>query len=259
MVTNSNQIKYFETQEISRKLLKQIKRHPFLDEQVIEYNKKHSYFAIENCITFLLENIMVEYKPSIEQIHWKNNVRKKEIIQSVALKEALDIIIEYVNIDSRISMGRFMVNSAPEFKGKDIKYVHTFDYSLIISPAQLESYKSVLFSEKNHDCITTYYLDYIFRFPIELSEFEKIVFYFIMFLTDEIYPINATSGEVLRFVQQINEIVRIRYIDFNKSFIQALLYLFSIDEELLGCSNSIYEDIKLNNEMLRDQIDAMGS
>lgn len=259
MKINSNDIKDFETQEISRKLLKQIKHHQHLDKQVIEYNNKYSHFPFENCLTFLLGKIMVEYQPSIEQIHWKNGVREKEIIEGIANKEALSIIIDYLNTESKISMGRFMVTNDPELKGKDIKYVHSLDFSLICSPAQLKSYTSIIFSKENHECIISYYLDYIYRFPIELSEFEKIFFYFLTILTKGKYPIIITCADSLYFVLEINKNVKMSCINMNGTLIQALIHLISVDDDLLKCSNLIYAEIKHNDDLLGDQVDTIAS
>lgn len=259
MKTKSSEIKDFKFKEISQKLFNRIINHQHISEQVREFDNKSPHNPFGNNLTFLLGKSMVRHQSSIEQIHWNKGANEQKIIEGIAQKEILSIINDYLNTESQVEMQRFMVNHDTEFKGKDLKYVYRFEYGLICTPDQLESYTSFLFSEENYECIISYYLDYIYRFPIQLTEFEKIFFYFLTILFNEIYPTNVTSGEVIDFVFNINEIVKMRYIDLKDRLIQTLIHLISIDDELLQCSNTIYADMKHHFDLLRDQFNAMAS
>jgi len=259
MKTNSNDIKDFELNEISQKLLRQILNHQNIDNRIEKYNEKYPHYPFENILSHLFEKAIVKYQSSIEQLHWINGVREEEIKDNGVIEENLNIINDFLNIESNLSMRRFMVNNAPEFKDKDIKDVHTIDFSLVCSLEQLELFNSVLFSKENHEIIISYYLDYIYRFPIKLPVFEKNLFYSLIFLTNTKYPTNVTSANSLSCVQEINQFVRMKYIDLNDPIIQAFFHLICIEDELLKCSNAIYMDIKHNHDLLRRQFDAMAS
>jgi len=81
-------------------------------------------------------------------------------------------------------------------------------------------------------------------FPITLTEFEIIFFYFLLFLTKEKYPGDESYGDTIYFVMRIDNIVKMRYIDIHNRLILALLNLIYTDEELSIHSHEIYHDFK---------------
>jgi len=257
-----NEIKSFSHEELSQKLLDRIISHQDIKDLIGTYNTIHPY-PFERSLLFKLGQSMVKHSSPIDIISWKAGIKERGIINANDKEETavdtLNIINEYLNAESRLAMKRIMVYSDVEFEGKVLKNVTCYDYSLIDPHGQFESYESLLFVIENHASLISYYLDYIYYFPVTLDEFEKFFFYFLTFLTHEKYPANDQINESLKFVKDMNEIVEMRYIDINDRLILAFIHLISTESELSECCNSIYKDIKHNDDLIRKQFANMAS
>lgn len=69
------------------------------------------------------------------------------------------------------------------------------------------------------------------------------------------YPYGEHMHEANEYIDNINEIVKMRYIDMEDSFILSFLYILSIDEQLHKKSDTIYAEIKRNYDMTIDQFE----
>jgi hypothetical protein len=90
-------------------------------------------------------------------------------------------------------------------------------------------------------------------------EFEKTFFLFLTFLAENQYPNGSYYNESSRYIDDINEIVKMRYIDMEDSFILSFLYILSTEEQLHKKSETIYAEIKRNYDMLISQVENAAS
>ena len=262
MKNKIHEIKSFSSQVLSQKLLRQIISHQEINDLINEFNNKH-YYSFYDSLRFQLGRSMVKHCSPINLINWETGIREKEIINdnpnnSTTIK-TLDIINDFLNSESLNAMERINIYNNLANTGKTYHNPGSYDFSIVCSKDQLESYSSLLFSEENHEKIISYYLDYISLFPVTLYEFEKVFFYFLTFLTKEVYPANVQINEAFWFIRNINDIVKMRYIDINDRLILAIIHILSKDAELQSSCQSLYADIESNNDLTRAQFENMAS
>ena len=253
-----NKLKCFDPNDLSVKLLKAMLSHNELSMSIKEFNQKHNY-SFYDSLTFQLSWAMVKHCSPTEIIDWKTGVRDKNIINDTdnekTTRETFSIVNDFLSAESRKAMERILVYEDSEFDGQVFRNSPCHDYSIVCPEDQLESYQSLLFHQENHKCVISYYLDFMSLFPLTLQEFEKILFYFLTFLIKEDNPVNVQINEPLNIRSNINEILRMRYIDIDNRMVLAFLHLISMDKELSECCNAIYKDIKYNYDHTRRQFE----
>ncbi len=262
MKNKINKIKSFSSKELSQKLLKQIISHQDLKAIINEFNNK-SYYSFDDSLRFQLGRSMVKHCSPADAINWKNGVREKEVINddpnNSSNIETINIINDFLNAESRKSMERIKRYQVRNFNGKTYQNAPFYNFSIVCAEGQFENYSSWLFNKENHEILISYYLDYISRFPITLNEFEEIFFYFLTFLTKRVYPANVQIINSHRFIEDINKIVKMRYIDIEDTLILAFIYFISIDDELQESCSAIYNDTKYNNDLTIEQLANLAS
>ncbi len=259
---NSDEIKTYSTEELSAKMYDYFVSNKDIENRINEFNKNF-YYQFNNSLSFHLGRSMVKHCTPMDLVYWKTGIRNNGIMNDndndKTTIETLSIVNDFINAESKKAMKRILVYQDHEFNGKVFKNAPCYDTSIVCPAGQLENYKSLLFLKENQKCIISYYLDYISLFPVTLYEFEKVFFYFLTFLIEEEYPAKVQIIESLKFIKDINEIVKMRYIDISDRMILAFIHLISIDNELLGCCNVIYADIKHNDDLTRDQFENLAS
>ena len=255
-------IKTFEPRELSTKMLNAISQHKDILERINGFYNKF-LIPFDRSLLFHLSRTMVKHSSPTEIIEWNIGARENGIMNdndnAISTVETFKIVNDFINAESQKAMDRILTYCEHEFDGKVFKNSPCYDIKIVCPDGQLESYQSLLFYEENHECVIYYYLDFIYLFPLTIQEFEKFLFYFLTFLIEEEYPVNVKINESLNFIKNINEIVRMRYIDIDNRIILAFLHLICIDNELSECANLIYEDIKHNNDQLRMQFESLSS
>lgn len=255
-------IRNFSADELSQKLLHNILSHNDIEVKIKEFDAS-SYYHFNKSLGFQLGRVMTKHSNPMDLINWKVRVRDEGIMNdddnAKSTIETLNIVNDFLNAESQKAMERILVYRDHEFCGEIFKNAPCYDYSIVSPKEQLDHYSSFLFDEESFSIVFSYYLEFISLFPITLTEFETIIFYFLLFLTKEQYPAEKTYGEALDFVKRLSNIVKMRYIDIHNKLILAFLQLIYSDEELSDCSQAIYCDIKMKWEALCDQAFSIGS
>jgi hypothetical protein len=60
-------------------------------------------------------------------------------------------------------------------------------------------------------------------------------------------------------MRQINDIVKMRYINIKDRLILTFIHLILVDNELSSCSNAIYNEIKHYDDITREQLEDISS
>lgn len=256
--TYRSSVRRFSPDEISQKLQQRILSHQDIEIKIREFNV-NSRYQFDQSIKFQLGRAMVKHSNPIDIINWKIHVRNEGIMNDneneKVTRETFSIVNDFLSAESRKAMERILVYEDREFDGQVFRNSPCHDYRIVCPEDQLESYQSLLFHQENHKCVISYYLDFMSLFPLTLQEFEKILFYFLTFLIKEDNPVNVQINEPLNIISNINEILRMRYIDIDNRMVLAFLHLISMDKELSECCNAIYKDIKYNNDHTRRQFE----
>ena len=255
-------IRNFSAEELTQKLLHNILSHKDIEIKIKEFDAS-SYYQFNKSLGFQLGRVMTSHSNPMDIINWKVSVRDEGIMNDDGNAEStvktLSIVNDYINAESQKAMKRILVYRDHEFCGKIFKNAPCYDYSIVSPKEQLYHYSSFLFDEESFGIFRSYYLEYISLFPITLTEFEIIFFYFLLFLSKEQYPADKTYGDALDFVKRIGNIVKMRYIDIHNRLILAFLHLIYTYEELSEDSNAIYNDIKMKSDAIREQAFGIGS
>jgi hypothetical protein len=74
------------------------------------------------------------------------------------------------------------------------------------------------------------------------------------FLAVKQYPSYSDINDVLRYVGEINEIVKIRYIDINDRLIVSVIHVMETDSELQTTCRNINKEINDIVERARSQV-----
>jgi len=242
-----NEIRSFSPDEISQKLLLQILSHNDIKDKIQGFNE-NSWYQFSDSLTFQLGRAIIKHSYPSDIINWKIHIRDNGIMNDnenhETTRETFNIVNDFINAESQKAMKRILVYCDREFDGKIFKNAPTYDYDIVCSKEILNKKSSLLFDEESFSIVRSYYFEYISLFPITLTEFEIIFFYFLLFLTKEKYPGDESYGDTIYFVMRIDNIVKMRYIDIHNRLILALLNLIYTDEELSIHSHEIYHDFK---------------
>lgn len=188
---NYSGFKTYSPSELSTIYFDNILNNMETETSVNEFNKKYRY-PFRDSLSFQLGRSMVKHCSPTNLIKWKISIREKQIVNdSDANKttiETLSIVNEFLRNMSHKAMDRIAYYRDQEFDGKIYNNVRVLDYSVIITPEQFPTYRSILFNDKNQEVIMHYYFEFINWFPVTMSEFEKIFFLFLTFLTENQYP-----------------------------------------------------------------------
>lgn len=259
---NIGKIRKFSSLELSTKLLDAILRHEELTSKINDFNK-NTFYPFDKSLLFHLSRSMVKHCSPLEIISWKIGVRDNGIMNDndneTTTLETLSLVNDFINTESQKAMERILVYGDREFDGKILKNAPSCDFDIVCSKEMLDQHSSFLFDEESFRIVCSYYLEYISVFPITLTEFEIIFFYFLLFLTPETYPADESYGDAIYYVQRIDNIVKMRHIDIENRLILAILHLIYIDEELSEYSNKVYHDIKMKWDAICDQAFSIGS
>lgn len=259
---NYYEFKTYNPSELSAIYFDNLINNREIESLVNEFNKKHTY-PFRDSLSFQLGRSMVKHCSPVDLIEWKMSIREKQIVNDSDTDkttiETRSIVIEFLRNMSHKAMDRIAFYKDQEFDGMTLKNVRVLDYSVVITPEQFPKYRSILFNDKNQEVIMHYYFEFINWFPVTMAEFEKIFFLFLTFLAENQYPYGSHMNESSRYIDDINEIVKMRYIDMEDSFILSFLYILSIDEQLHKKSDTIYAEIKRNHDMTIDQFENLAS
>jgi hypothetical protein len=259
---NYSGFKTYNPSELSTIYFDNILKTLEIETRVNEFNKKFRY-PFRDSLSFQLGRSMVKHCSPTDLIEWKISIKEREITNNrdndKTTIETRSIVTDFIKAKSHIAMDRIVFYRDHEFDGKIFNNVRVLDYSVVITPEQFPNYKSILFNDKNREIIMHYYFEFIYWFPVTMAEFEKIFFLFLTFLAEDQYPHGSHMNDSRRYIDDINEIVKMRYIDMEDSFILSFLYILSIDEQLHKKSETIYAEIKRNYDMMIDQFENMAS
>jgi len=259
---NYSGFKTYNPSELSTIYFDNILNNVEIETRVNDFNKKYRY-PFRDSLSFQLGRSMVKHCSPADLIEWKIDIRKHEITNNSdndkTTIETRSIVTDFIKAKSHIAMDRIAYYRDQEFDGKIYNNVRVLDYSVVITPEQFPKYRSILFNDKNQEVIMHYYFEFINWFPVTMSEFEKIFFFFLTFLAENQYPYGSHINDSYRYIDDINEIVKMRYIDMEDSFMLSFLYILSTDEQLHKKSDIIYAEIKRNYDMTIDQFENAAS
>lgn len=255
--------KVFSTQELTLKIFNSMSEYKGIKDKIAEFDKIFNYPFLKS-LEFQLGRSMVKHCKAKEVINWKIVIRNNMIVNDndneKTTLETLSILTDYLNKESHSAMQRIKTECDHEFEGKLLTGMPCYDYNIVCPKGQLENYKSLLFQKENLQCIISYYLDFIELFPVTLQEFEKAFFYFLTFLNnEEKLIINSPIQDCWIRMRQINDIVKMRYINIKDRLILTFIHLILVDNELSSCSNAIYNEIKHYDDITREQLEDTSS
>jgi hypothetical protein len=257
-------IKYFSTEELTMKMFNSILNYNELRTRILEFDEYFQYTTFYESLVFEFEKAIMKYCSPIKRIKWEASMNIPWIINEIAYDpysvKMSCIIHDYISAESKKSMRRIMILRDITTPGGEILADKpVFDYSLVDPTGQFENYKWILFETINRDIIKHYYQSYLYYFPITLVEFEKVFFFFMTFSVAKQYPTITDLDDVFSLVKEINEVVRMRYIDLNDILIMSFMNLIQTDPELQKACKNIYEEIIYLNELRSSQVYGCGS
>lgn len=254
-----DQIKYFSNEELTMKMLNSILNYNELRTQILEFDEYLKYTTFFESLEFEFEKAIMKYCSPIERIKWEASMNLPWIMNEMdndpySIKFSC-ILHDYVRSESKKNMKRIMtLRDIATPGGKILEDKPVFDYSLIDPPGQFENYNWILFETINRDIIKHYYQSYLYYFPVTLVEFEKIFFFFLTFSVAKQYPSFTELDDVFSLIKEINEVVRMRYIDLNDILIMSFINLIQNDPELQKACNNIYKEVVYLNELRLSQV-----
>jgi hypothetical protein len=255
----SDEIKKFSSKEIVTKMYNSVISYKELETLINEFNNEFLNTTFKNKLAFQLEIAIMKLCSPVERIKWETSMRIPEIMDEIDndpyTRTIYCILNDFIKEESKKSMERILtIKDVMTPDGKILKDMRVYDYSNLDSHKQYDNYKSILFDVTNHDFIKQYYRDYLYFFPITLAEFERVFFFFLTFLAVKQYPQYTELNDIYNYKREINEILRMRYIDIHDRVIMALIHIINIDPELqLTCKN-IYKEIKDIEELTISQV-----
>jgi len=260
----ADEMRNFCTDELTMNLLHSVLKHKELETRVIEFNNNFRCTTFCKSLGFQLGRSMIKHCAPTEIIDWKIKARINEIMNNndddKTARETIIIMNDFINEESRERMKKIMVIrdlTTPD--GKILKDRPVYDFSILESHERMQDYRSILFDKGNYGLIKHYYCEYLYYFPVTLAEFERLFFFFLTFLAAKQYPSYTEINDVYSFVKEINEIIRMRYIDINDRLVMSFLNIIDTDPELQKTCRNIYSEINDINELTISQVFDSGS
>jgi len=256
---NPGEIKNFSTEELTTKMYDSVFSWKESETCIEEFNNNFPYTTFNKSLGFQLGRSMIKHCSPAERIDWKFKVRIKEIMNdndnNKTTVETLSIINKFIIAESKKSMERILfIRDIITPDGKILKDRPVYDYSSLDTNDQSNDTKSILFDVANNDLIKHYYCEYIYYFPVTQAEFERTFFFFLTFLAVKQYPSYTDINDVSRFVGEINEIIKMRYIDMSDKLIVSLIHVMETDPELQTTCRNINKEINDIVERARSQV-----
>jgi hypothetical protein len=208
---NNPGIKIFTTSELSSKIYGYLMNHNETADRINEFTNE-SFDRFEKSLRFQLVKSIVMHSSPKQIIECNNAVYDKENINDdnneESSEETLNIINDYLDAQSNEAMKRILVYIDLDFCGEILKNAPSHDFSIVCSMKQLSEYTSVLFSKENQEYVISCYLKYLYMFPMELSEFEKIFFYYLTLIIKDDF-IDATEVNYTdKYKMKINNVLK---------------------------------------------------
>jgi hypothetical protein len=248
-------IKLFTSSNLSQLVADEISRL-----KIVRFGKNFPGKDFTNKMSQYIMDALTKYSNPKAQI--KRKEEEMELgsrLDERQKSEIATIINEYLNEESKQAMQR-IENCRDRLANCDGSFITPeYDYRKVCPLDTLDNYQSELFHKGNYEIVMYYYLEYISRFPISLEEFEKRLFYFLTFHTDKKYPIGIEIIENLKFIDHINEILKMRFIDISDEVIMVVLNAISTVPVLAETSKLINDSIKRYKDFLYEQSQAMSS
>jgi hypothetical protein len=207
----------------------------------------------------------MKYSSPNERMKWESGYRIPMIMMDEVNNDPYTSLIDcilndFIRIESKKCMKRILIKKdILTGSGEILKDMSVFDYSIVDAHDQLKNYKSRLFEATNHDLIKYYYRNFIDYFPVTLTEFERTFFFFLTLLAEKQYPSYTDINDVYRYIGEINEILRMRYINLHDKVIMALVHLISDNPELHNTSENIFNEIKHIEDLTIEQFKNVSS
>jgi len=255
----TDEIKNFSTEELTTKMYDSVFSYKESETCINEFNNNFPYTTFNKSLGFQLGRSMIKHCSPAERIDWKFKTRIKEIMNDYdndkTTVETLSILNDFIIAESKKSMERILfIRDIITPDGKILKDRPVYDYSSLDSHEQFNNAKSILFDVANNDLIKHYYCEYLYYFPVTKAEFEKIFFCFLTFLTKKQYSSYTELNDIYAFKKEINEIIRMRYIDINDRLIMSLIHIINTNPELQNTCTNIYTEIHDIEELTKSQV-----
>jgi hypothetical protein len=247
--STSAEIKRFNTKELVTKMYSFILNHKEMESRINEFNNFFRDATFDNKLAFQLELSIMKLCSPVERTKWEASFRIPWIMIDIDNDpysiQINSIMNDFVNLESKRSMKRLLIKKDIMTGGGNVlKDMSVFDFSIVDSHDQFDNYKSILFEVTNHDLIKHYYRDFLHYFALTLAEFERVFFFFLTFLTEKKHPLNTEPNDIYTYKKEINEILRMRYIDIHDKLIMALIHIIYSNTELHNISEDIFNEIK---------------
>ena len=241
-------------------MLNYLNKNDEILKSIIDFNLSYKY-EFKNSLGFQLARSIVKHADPLQFIEWRDNARVSGIMNNndneKTVIDTTKIVQRFAMVESEKATQRITVYQDKEFNGMILKNLRVLDYSIVCAPSEFDGYFSLLFNLENEAIIMKYYFDFIDFFPVTRMEFEKIFFFFLLHLLKGDNTFNYES--IVLAKQEINDIVKFRYIDVNQEFILALLNLMRIDSDLSKSSEEVYEVLRTLNFLVVEQARMIGS
>lgn len=246
---DGDEMKNFSAEELTTKMINSVLEYNTLKMSIDEFNNYFRYPTFDESLAFELEIALMKHCCPMKRIKWEKNLRIPWFLYDVDNEpystKINSIMDDFVNLESKKCMKQILIRKdVNTIKLEASKHLHVYDYSIVDSQDQLDKYKSILFEETTHDFIKHYYREFLFYFPITLTEFEKTFFFFLTFLATKQYTAYTELNDIYAHIREINDILRGRYINIHNRLILSLIHLIKTDQELKKTSENIYEEIK---------------
>lgn len=261
----TDEIKNLNTDELTDILLNSVIGHKELETRILEFNKDFQDTTFHDRLAFELRIAIMKYSSPNERMKWESGYRIPMIMMDEVNNDPYTSLIDcilndFIRIESKKCMKRILIKKdILTGSGEILKDMSVFDYSIVDAHDQLKNYKSRLFEATNHDLIKYYYRNFIDYFPVTLTEFERTFFFFLTLLAEKQYPSYTDINDVYRYIGEINEILRMRYINLHDKVIMALVHLISDNPELHNTSENIFNEIKHIEDLTIEQFKNVSS
>jgi hypothetical protein len=264
IIRTSDEIRRFSTDELTAILFNSVIGNKKLETLILEFNKDFQLTTFHDSLAFELEMAIMKHCCPIERTKWEKSFRIPWIMIDIDNDpysiQINSIMNDFVNLESKRSMKRILIKKDIMTGGGNVlKNMSVFDFSIVDSHDQFDNYKSSLFEVTNHDLIKHYYRDFLHYFALTLAEFERVFFFFLTFLTEKEHPLYTEPNDICTYKKEINEILRMRYIDIHDKVIMALIHIIYSNPELHNISEDIFNEIKDIEDLTNIQCENLAS
>ncbi len=238
---------------VPSKIINYINNVPEFKRQIDEFEEKDPNFNFRKKFSLSLYTYMDRFKSAekskgnrYDQLNNPNNNNEENDLNKSRLK-VKTLISEFISSESTKVKNREIgyYSEGIRFNEKSHNFAFKHDYSLVCPDDAMANFESIVFEKQNWDLIVHYYRDYIKVFPIQIKEFEKTLFLFLLRAALKNIPSGINYvGHLLDLKKQVNILLNAKYIHVDNESVLLFLHIVNVDPELKQMRDEIFKEFE---------------